>query len=72
MLKADVLSHFSHNGAEVARAIGITKSAVSQWGEIIPEAMAYRLERVTDGALKVDPALYEPRIQHAQQEARTA
>jgi DNA-binding transcriptional regulator YdaS (Cro superfamily) len=61
MRKTDVLEYFSNNGAAVARAIGITKSAVSQWGEVIPEAMAYRLERYTEGtkgALTVDPSLY--------------
>jgi hypothetical protein len=62
MFKSSVLAHFNNNGAAVARAIGITRSAVHQWDDTdekpIPEAMAYRLERVTDGALKVDPAVY--------------
>jgi len=65
MRKSDVLAHFQGNGAAVARAIGITRSAVQQWpddekepGALIPEAMAYRLEIATDGELKVDPTAY--------------
>lgn len=60
MRKTDVLKFWGNNGAAVARAIGVTKSAVSQWPRIIPEAMAYRVERATEGKLKVDPALYQP------------
>jgi transcriptional repressor of cell division inhibition gene dicB len=58
MYKADVLSHWGDNGAAVARAIGITKSAVSQWGDVIPEAMAYRVQEASGGVLKVDPKIY--------------
>lgn len=58
MYKSVVLAYWNHNGAAVARAIGITKSAVSQWKEIIPEAMAYRVEKATKGKLKVDPSVY--------------
>lgn len=61
MKKDDVLEYFGNNGAAVARALGVTKSAVSQWKDIIPEAMAYRVERYTEGtegALTVDPSLY--------------
>jgi hypothetical protein len=59
MRKTDVLAHFHDNGAAVARAIGYTRSAVQQWPEIIPEAAAYRLERATNGKLKVDPSVYQ-------------
>lgn len=57
MYKTDVLGHFK-TGTAVARAIGVTKSAVSQWKDIIPEAMAYRVQAATRGKLKVDPSLY--------------
>lgn len=59
MRKSDVLSHFKTQIA-VAQKLGITKSAVSQWPEIIPEGMAYKLQVVTRGALLVDPTLYGP------------
>lgn len=59
MYKKDVLAHYNHRQVNVARAIGISHAAVWAWGDIIPERMAYRLERITGGTLKVDPSLYE-------------
>lgn len=61
MFKTDVLSHFK-TGVAVARAVGVTKSAVSQWGDVIPEAMAYRVQAATRGKLKVNPSLYRTDI----------
>jgi transcriptional repressor of cell division inhibition gene dicB len=58
MLKTDVITHFG-SPAATARALGITKSAVSQWGDNIPERMAYRVQTVTDGVLTVDPSVYQ-------------
>ena len=58
MRKSDVLKFFK-NGSKTARALGITKSAVSQWGEEIPEAMAYRAQTASRGKLKVDPSVYQ-------------
>lgn len=57
MLKADVERHFGTQLA-IAEALGISVQAVSQWGEIIPEGRAYKLESLTGGVLKVDPSLY--------------
>jgi len=62
MRKEDVLRHFggdSSSQVKTAAALGITKSAVSQWGEVIPEGMAYKIQVMTAGVLRVDPALYE-------------
>ena len=58
MYKSDVLSHFNDNQAEAARALGITRQAVDFWGDIVPETSAYKLQVITRGALKVNPALY--------------
>ena len=62
MLKSAVLAHYDGNGAAVARAVGVTRSAVCQWPDDdeghIPEAMAYRVQAATRGKLKVDPADY--------------
>lgn len=57
MKKAMVANHFPSNRA-IARAIGISPQAVGQWGEIIPERAALKLERITNGDLKYDPSLY--------------
>jgi hypothetical protein len=61
MRKNDVLKHFDPDGGTLqstADALNITKSAVSQWGDIIPEGMAYKIQVITAGMLRVDPALY--------------
>lgn len=63
MRTRDVLKHFGGNGAAVARALGITRGAVALWGKTVPEGSAYKLESVTGGVLKVDPALYPKRSQ---------
>ena len=58
MLKQNVLDHFGGTVA-VAKKIGVSPAAVSSWGSIVPKGRAYELEKLTDGALKVDPKLYE-------------
>lgn len=60
MYKSEVLEHFSGNGAEVARQLGVMPSAVYQWGPLIPEKQAARLDRMTGGKLQYRPELYEP------------
>jgi hypothetical protein len=58
MYTRDALKHFGGNRAASARALGITRGAVSLWGKVVPEGSAYKLESVTSGALKVNPDLY--------------
>lgn len=57
MKKSDVVEHFG-TLEKIAVALGISVSAVSQWGEIIPEKNAYRLQEITEGKLKVQHSLY--------------
>lgn len=57
MLKNDVLNYFK-DASEVAKLLNLTRGAVSQWSNIIPEKNAYRLQEITNGALKVDHSLY--------------
>lgn len=59
MWKTVVLAFYENNQSEVARALRITRASVNAWPELIPEASAYRLERITHGKLKVEPALYD-------------
>jgi hypothetical protein len=59
MLKADVLAHFEDSPIKVARAANVTRSAVNQWKRVVPLDKALRLQAATDGALRVDPSLYE-------------
>ncbi len=58
MKKITAVSHFE-SITQLAKSLGITQAAVSRWGEIIPEKQALRLERITGGTLKYDPALYK-------------
>lgn len=61
MLKAKALAHFDDNHTKLAHELGITRSAVSQWGEVVPLASALQLERLTSGKLKTDWSLYDRR-----------
>jgi DNA-binding transcriptional regulator YdaS (Cro superfamily) len=64
MRKDDLIQHFGTSIA-VAKALGVTKSAVSQWGDIVPEGVAYKAQVVTGGILCVDTALYPKPHLHA-------
>jgi len=44
--------------SKTAVALGVTHSAVCQWGEVIPEKQALYIERITNGKLKYDASLY--------------
>lgn len=63
MRKADVVAYFGDQ-TKVAQALQIDPAAVSQWGEMVPEKRAARLERLTKGVrqngvtLKYNPDLY--------------
>ncbi len=61
MRTRDALKHFGGNRAAVARALGITRGAVSLWGKVVPEGSAYKLQVLTGGVLQVDPRAYEDR-----------
>lgn len=47
---------------ELARRLGVTESAVSQWvsAGIIPELRAYQIQVISAGAVVVDPCAYRP------------
>lgn len=51
MKKADVLAHF-RGGSRVAKALGISPGAVSQWPEIVPLFRQLQLEELSGGELK--------------------
>ena len=55
MKTESAVKHFGSKAA-IADALGIKRSAVSQWGDTIPQGRAYQIEVLTGGALKADPA----------------
>lgn len=64
MKTKDAIAHFG-TATAVADAVGISKAAVSQWGDRVPVASALMLERVTDGKLRFNLADYR-RVPHHQ------
>ena len=64
MRKTDVIQHFG-SAAKVAAALDISRAAVSQWPEDVPESSAYKIESVTGGALRVAPDDAAPREEAA-------
>ena len=60
MRKADVVSFFGSIPA-AAKALGITPHAIYQWDDLVPRGSAYTAQVVSEGKLKVDPALYPPK-----------
>ena len=38
---------------------GVDPSAVSQWGELVPEGRAMRLQEASGGELQYDPKVYD-------------
>lgn len=64
-MKTDTaIEHFG-NRAAIAKALGISRAAVSKWGDVVPEGSAYKLESLTAGALRADSSLYGRREEAA-------
>lgn len=51
MLTKDAIAFFGTQ-AKLARALGITRQSLKSWGDVVPLARQYQLERLTDGRLK--------------------
>ena len=61
-MKVQQAEQYFGNRRKLAEALGITSQAVSQWAKRgqIPEGMAYKLQVLTEGGLKVNPTDYIP------------
>lgn len=64
MRKSEVIAFYGHP-TKVAEALNISRQAVLQWPDPIPEGAAYKLQVITAGRLRVDPAAYAPKKQRA-------
>lgn len=53
MKTREAVHHFGSK-ASVAKALGISRAAVTRWGEHVPEGRAYQLELITGGALRAE------------------
>ncbi|EME5081853.1 TPA: Cro/Cl family transcriptional regulator [Klebsiella pneumoniae] len=58
MLKNQVVEYYG-GITKTAIALGVTHSAVCQWGSVIPQKQAFVIERITKGKLKYDASLYQ-------------
>lgn len=54
MKTRDAIDYFESQAA-LAKALGITTSAITQWGEDVPARRALELEKLTGGALAAEP-----------------
>ena len=57
MYKTQVVDFFKTQ-VGVAELLSLSQASVPKWGKIIPEKQALRLEKLTNGALKYNSALY--------------
>ena len=53
MKTKDAILYFGSK-SQLAKYLGLTKGAVSQWPDDVPELRAYQIERLTNGVLKAD------------------
>lgn len=53
MTKTQAVNYFGSQ-AELADALGISRPAVSQWPETIPEMRQWQIRAITEGRLEVD------------------
>lgn len=54
MKTQEAIDHFG-TPAALAEALGITREAIYQWGDEVPEARQYQLHLLTGGKLQADP-----------------
>ena len=50
----ETLEHFKVGPSALAKKLGVTPGAVSQWKEKIPETRQWQIELMTGGALKAE------------------
>lgn len=53
MTKKEAVNYFG-SASRVAEALNLTRAAVSQWPEVVPELRQLQLERITGGKLKAE------------------
>ena len=65
MLKQDVIAFYAGDQTEaegikrLAKALDVTRAAIYQWGETVPERQAWKLQALSGGRLTVDRRAYD-------------
>lgn len=57
MFKSDVTKFFGSQ-RKIAVVLRLSDAAVSQWKEVIPERVALKLNKITNGKLEYNPSFY--------------
>lgn len=55
MTKSDAVQYFDSSVTALADALGIGKSAISNWGDYPPDGRQIQIHHMTDGFLKAEP-----------------
>lgn len=55
MKTSDAIQFYGGTKMALSKALGVSPSAITQWGEDIPLLRQYQIERLTKGKLKADP-----------------
>lgn len=71
MKRSKAIEYFGSQ-VNLAKGLGITKSSVSQWSDLVPEKQALKLDRITGGQLKYDPTYYATSDQTGQEKTKGA
>lgn len=72
MFTSDALAYCSNSPAELGRLVGVTSQAISQCGDVLPERLAARLEKASNGALRYDPDFYKAHDEAKKQQRKAA
>ena len=64
MKTADAIAVFG-NASALAKALGINRAAVPQWGETVPPLRQLQIQQLTLGKLKAADNVFDPRAHHA-------
>lgn len=54
-----VVEHFGGTQMALAKALGVTHSAISQWEGVIPESRAFEIEVLSAGKFKASSIITE-------------
>jgi transcriptional repressor of cell division inhibition gene dicB len=57
MLTDEVVKFFGTK-ADAARALNLTRGAITNWGKVVPESSVWRVEQATGGKLKGNLSFY--------------
>ena len=58
MRTQDAIAHFGTQAA-LAEALGIKQPSVADWGDTVPPLRQIQIEKITRGALKAAPDVFE-------------